>query len=76
MYVINLLNNVTMTRHLRNFGVKIQNYVHEEINSRLISGNACQHSVYNSYGPISCLKQFKIKRFFYSLFPLSYGCPA
>ena len=32
---INLLNNVTMSRHVGKIGVTVQNYVHEEINSRL-----------------------------------------
>jgi hypothetical protein len=48
-----------------------QNYIHDEIKSRLNSGNACYYSVQNLCLPVS-YKKLKIKIYKTVIFPVSY----
>jgi len=48
-----------------------QNYIPEDIKSRLNSGNACYHSLQNFVS--SCLKNIKIKIYITTTLPASYG---
>ena len=52
-----------------------QNYIKEEIKSRLKPGNACYHSVQNGLSSSLISKNFKIKIYRYIILPVVlYGC--
>jgi hypothetical protein len=52
-----------------------QNFVHEEIQSTLVSGNACYHSVQNLLSSCLPYKNIKIKIYKTKILPvILYGC--
>jgi len=51
-----------------------QNYIKEEIKSRLKSGNACYHSVQNILSSSLLSKNIKIKIYKTIILPVLYGC--
>jgi len=54
--------------------LKNQNSIHEEIKSRLKSGNVCSHSVQNLLSSSLLSKNLKIKIYRTIMLPVLYGC--
>ena len=76
--MIHLVSHTEGKRSLRVFEVVVnQNYVQEEIKSRLKSGSACYHSVQNLLSSNLLSKNIKIKIYRAVILPMVlYGCEA